>query len=709
MQLKKLTQPKSIAVVGVSDKHGFGKSAAEGTLNSKIRDHVYFVHPRRTEFEGKKCYPTITDLPEVVDCVVLCTPAKTIAGLLREAGEKGIGAAIVYASGFSEEGTLEGRQLEQELKEIAHQYDIAVLGPNGMGFINNVDKINMWGCHTYWDLDDPAHGIAIIAQSGFVSAQILNTDFFTISYAVSSGNGNICTLEDFLSLMIDDEEVSVIALYLEGVRNPKSFLASLERAAKIHKPIVILKSGKSERGAAAAASHTGSMAGSSKAFDSIFEKYGVIVAESFEEFMCLSQALCVLRGNFPKHNSYGVISFSGGESTVSADVAEAMGANLAELSDETKKNIQKFIPAFATAKNPLDATTALFRDEPRTIGLLKAFNDDPAVAGITVGANIERKKDETNYELCLAMAKAVREGIVTKPVFAIPSLEDYRHRASRRVLEDAGIPMMSSMETAFRCLRKIAEFGEYHYTLKSFADCVPKNHSSDETAYALSEFDSKNELIQYGIPVPAQAVVRSKEELQTALSGMKYPVVLKINSNEILHKTEAGGVKLNIQNITEAAAAYEEILSNVKKKLPNAATDGILVQEMVPSGVEMIIGITNDKQFGPMLLVGLGGIYVEIFKDVSLYPIPVNRQEAGTMLEKLRAYPLLAGYRGSSLCDLEALKNLMVKISDYAAEHKDEIKEMDLNPVFVYPKGQGVCAVDALIVKYQKEKEKNDD
>ncbi|CUM93396.1 Uncharacterized conserved protein [Blautia hydrogenotrophica] len=699
MDLKKLLKPQSVAVVGVSDKPGFGHSAAEGVLDSKIADRVYFVHPRRENYRGKACYPSIRELPEAVDCVVLCTPCGTIPELLEEAGQKGVKAAIIYASGFSEEGTQAGILLEQQIKSIALKYDLAVLGPNCMGIINNIDKINMWGGHTHWDIADTAHGIAIVAQSGFVSAQILNTDFFTISYAVSSGNGNICTLEEFLNFMVEDEDVSVVALYLEGVRNAKSFVAALEKAARKHKPIVILKAGKSKRGAEAAASHTGSLAGSSKTFDGIFRKYGVITTDTFEEFMCTAQTLCVLNGNHPKRNCFSIISFSGGESTVSADVAECEGVEIAELSEKSRENIQKYIPSFASAKNPLDATTALFRDEPRIMGLLKAFDEEPKVAAITVGVNVEKDIDETNLSLCKAMAKAVNAGYVTKPLFAVPSLEGYRHRPTRRILEEAGIPMMSSMGTAFRCLRKISEFAEYRYEERSLTACIPEERKNGDVT-ALSEFASKEELRKFSIPIPDQVIVRTEEELKKAFGRMRLPVALKINSAEILHKTEAGGVRLNITSVEEALLASRQIHENVKRTMPRASTDGILMQEMAPPGVEIIIGVTNDPQFGPMLLAGLGGIFVELLKDTVLYPAPINKIEAEMILKSLKTYRLLTGYRGSKPCDLDALEDLMVKISEYAALHKDTLKEMDLNPVFVYPKGQGVCVVDALIVKH---------
>lgn len=698
MNLEKLIKPKSIAVVGVTDKPGFGRGAAQGALVSRIADHAYFVHPKREELFGKKCWPSLTALPEVVDCVVLCTACHTVPGLLREAGELGVGAAVVYASGFSEEGTPEGAALEEELKDIARQYDMAIQGPNCMGMINNVDKVNLWGGHTHWDLEDDSHGIAVVAQSGFIPSEILNTDFFNVSYAVSSGNGNVVTLEEFLEFVIEDEKVSVVALYLEGVRNSRRFLSALKRAAELRKPVVILKSGRSARGAVAAASHTGSMAGSSRAFASIFEKYGVIAADTLEEFMCLAQTMSVLNGSIPARKEYAVISFSGGESTLSADLAEETGVELAEISEETKAEISKYIPGFAVAKNPLDATTSLFHDDDKTIGILKALQADPAVGAITVGTNVKKDADATTMDLCGAIAKAKAQG-VTKPVFAIPSLEGYRCREARKILEDAGVPLMSSMGTSFKCLRQIAAFADYDASRRTLTEAVPGKHG-DRTV-ALSEFDSKAEMKQYGVPVPDQIIARGEDEVKAAAARMKKPLVLKINSDEILHKTDAGGVKLNITGEAQAVDAYREILANVARNKPGAAVDGVLVQEMAPAGVEIILGVTNDAQFGPMLLVGLGGVFVEVFKDAVLYPAPMSKEEAGALLKRLKSYKMLTGYRGSPPCDIDALTDMMVKIAGYAYEHRDEVKEMDLNPVFVYPEGQGVCAVDALIVKYK--------
>ena len=259
---------------------------------------------------------------------------------------------------------------------------------------------------------------------------------------------------------------------------------------------------------------------------------------------------------------------------------------------------------------------------------------------------------------------------------------------------------MSSVGTTFTCFNKMAKFIDYDYSKRTLEFKAVKKRESNNVV-ALSELDSKIEMKKYGVPVPGQGNAKSIDELDEILKYIKYPVVLKINSSEILHKSDVGGVKIGIENRDEAVDAYNEILTNVKKAKPDANIDGILVQEMVESGIEIIIGITNDDQFGPMLLVGLGGVFVEVFKDTTLYPLPINHDEAIMMLKKLKSFKLLNGYRGSEPCDIDALADMMVKLGKYAYENKDEVKEIDLNPVFVYPKGKGVCAVDALIVKYK--------
>ncbi len=698
MSIEKLIKPESIAVIGVTDRKGaFGNAAAKSTIKSKNADRVYFVHIKREELMGKKCYKSLEELPEVVDCIILCTPRSTINGYIEEAGKMGTKAAVVYASGYSEEHTESGDRLEKEMKEIARKYGMSILGPNCCGIINNEDNINMWGLNNRFNMETRKCGIGIVAQSGFIAHNIVNKSFFNISYAVSSGNGNITYLEDFLDYMVDDDNVYVIAIYLEGVTDANKFTKALKKAAENRKPVVVLKTGKSAKGAAAAASHTGNLAGSAKSYDSVFEKFGVVSVNCLEELMCVCQMFSVLKGNFPEKATFAGVNLSGGENAICADLAEEYGLKLPDLLDETKKKMENVLPGFATPQNPLDGTTAIFRDLDAANGIIKALEEDPAISGIIVGANIGVNKlaDRGLYK---AMIGTRKKGY-KKPIFAVPSFEATRNQEARDMFENVGIPLLSSSTIAFSSLNKLSKFIEYDYNRKTLNIAAPTNNKEGLDSVAFSEYDSKQEMIKYGVSVPAQTIAKTVDDLKN--TNMKYPLVLKVNSPDILHKTEAGGVKLNIQNEEEAIKAFNDIMSSCKAYKPDAKIDGILVQEMASKGTEIIIGVTNDKQFGPMILVGLGGVFVEVFKDSVLYPCPLAKNEAIDILKKLKSYKLLSGYRGSKPCDIDALADIMVKISNYALENKDEIKEMDLNPVFVYPEGEGVAVVDALIVKYK--------
>ncbi len=701
MSLEKLIRPKSMAIIGVTDREGsFGMHTARNALESENTDRIYFVHPKRDELFGKKCYPSLKDLPETVDCVILCTPARTVNGLLKEAGGLGVRAAMVFASGFSEELTPEGIGLEKEMVDIGREYDMKILGPNCMGIFNNVDKINMWGLGFPEEIGTNGGGIGIVAQSGSIAATLVHTGYINSAYAISSGNGNVTPLEEFFDFLVDDDHVKVVSLYLEGVKDAKLFTQALSKAAKQKKPVVVLKAGRSEKGATSAASHTGNLAGSREAYQSVFQKFGVIVVEDLEQLICMTQLLSILDGRYPEKPTFGTVTLSGGENVIYADLADEYGVELPDILDSTKEEMRNYLPSFATPKNPLDATTALFRSEDKVIGLMKAFEKDPNIGGVLLGGTLGVKFSIIWKIFCESIVKAKEHGC-TKPAFLSPPREGAVHSDYRKIVENGGIPLLSSVGTGMKCLNRLAGFVTYSPTKKTLDVAVPEAKKNGRDSYALSEFDSKQEIERYGVPVPVQKVVDIRADLPEALQDMSFPLVLKINSPDILHKSDVGAVKLSINNEAEATAAFDEIMTNIKSNAPDAKLEGMLVQEMAPQGVETIIGVTSDIQFGPMLMVGLGGVFVEIFNDVVLYPVPLNKEEAIDMIRQLKGFKLLNGYRGQPPCDLEALAEVMVKVSDYASEHKDDIKELDLNPVFVYPEGKGVCAADAMIVKYK--------
>ena len=691
-------KPKSVAIVGASKKIGMGGMACTHVVKSVISDHVYFVNPKYDEMYDRKCYHSLEELPEVVDCVMICTPAKTVAPYILEAGKLGIKSAVAVASGFSEERTPEAQRLAAEVKEACEKTGVRLCGPNCVGIINTVDKI----CVSPDDsglLDRGiAKGIGLVAHSGFVTSGIINHAPNNMAYVVSCGNCTDVSLEDYMLYFAEDDRVNCIAAYVEGIRKPEVLEKALRLAAEKKKPVVVLKSGISQKGSFAAASHTGSIAGDYATIASVFGKYGVIVCKSFQEFAETCKMFAVLGSNLPKGTRVAGINFSGGENTIFADSAERYGIELPDFSDETRAAVKEIVPPYATVSNPIDTTTTMFFDIEAVKKVFVSISDDPAIDLLCVGSDIgevSEPKDITTNKVLISLKKEAR----IKPVLIIPSFEKARNKEIYGSYEKAGIPVLSTGDLAFQAVRHLCDFVSFITNETNLSLALPEFVSGDTVA--LSEADSKAEIEKLGVRVPRQTKAASAEELKDALAGIPFPVVLKVDSPDIMHKTDAGGVKLNLRTEQDCRRAFEEIMTSCRAYKPVAVIHGVLVQEMVPSGAEIIIGVKNDRQFGPMLMVGLGGVFVELFKDVSLYPCPITKTDAQNMLKKLKGYKLLTGFRGSAPCDIEALCDLMLKISQYAVQQKDVIKEMDLNPVFVYEAGQGICVTDALIVKAQ--------
>ena len=716
MDLSKLLKPKSIAVIGANEKAGsFGNYSAINALQNGGNVNVYFVNLKSPEVLGHKTYPTIKDLPEVPDCILIATPAKTCAALLEEAGRSGVKAAIIEAAGFSEEGTEEGKRAEEELIRIARKYDMAVMGPNCIGFVNNIDKVKLWGmAGTDFDMNVRKTGVAFFAQSGTMSIHAVSCPYIDVSYVFSMGNSTMVMVEDVMEYVLEEPEVRMLAIYLEGVRDGRRFMNCLKRADELGKPVVIHAAGMSKKGAAAAASHTGNIASSRGVYQAVCEKYGAILVESIDEFLCATNVLATWLDRMPKGSGISAINGSGGENAVCADLSELYDVPLPDFEEGTITALKELLPGFANPRNPLDITAITSDVYTVMMNVLTTVGDDKNVDAVICSIASFAEPNEKDIEQAKVFGESLNEryarpmiDYVKKPgavpVLCIPMTEDRRDAQWRRKLQEAGIPILANSLIGYKVLGKICKYIEYKKVVHTLENAVPEQKHGEDTV-SLSEADSKKELYALDLPIPKQSVVKTKEELKKAVSGMKYPLVLKVSSADILHKTEAGGVQLGIEDGHQAEKAFDEIMENCRTYKPDAVIDGILVQEQAEPGVEMILGITSDAHFGPMLMAGMGGVFVEIFKDAAMYPCPLNKEEALRMLQGLKAYKLLKGYRGSSPCDIEALTDVMVKLSRYAKDHRDEIKEMDLNPVFVYPEGQGVSIIDALIIKYKDRK-----
>ena len=699
MDISKLLRPRAVAVVGASEKSGFGGDTCRNILeNQADTSHVYPVNPKKETVFGKKCYPTLADLPEEIDLVILCTSQKTIVDFLKQAKAKGAGAAVVYASGYSEVGTAEGKAFEKELVDAAKALDMVVMGPNCAGYINFGDDIFSFAF--IGDYKGKKGNIGFVSQSGQFCIDMMKSAEMKYSFAISAGNSAMVQMEDYLNFLIDDSNTKVIALYLEGVKNPHKFEACLQKAMEKKKPVVILKAGRSPKGQATAASHTGSMAGSDKTYDAVFEKFGVIRADDMQDLRSTASLLATLRV-LPRKPAFSAMCLSGGETAVSADTGFLHGIEYPDFSEATLKKLNDMLPDFATPRNPLDMTAALCYDADAFSSGITTVMSDPSIEMGLVGLTISDKVTVSNDIMFEGIRRAF-EQIPDKPLAVMSFMEAARNKELVERFQNAGIPVLPTTKYGFRALQHLQDF-ILHDTIKCEARlAIPEAHSANTRA--LSEYESKKLLADNGVPVDLGYIAKTKAEVKEYAEKIGYPLVMKVESNDILHKSDVGGVMLNIKSLEQAEEAYDKILANAAQHAPNAKINGILMQKMLKAGTEMIIGLNSDPQFGPMLLVGMGGVFVEVFKDAALYPVPLNHDEALHMLQALKSFTLLNGYRGNPPADIEALTDMMVKISDFAYRKKDTLKELDMNPLFVYPKGEGVAIADALAVMYEEEK-----
>lgn len=697
MNLNKLLKPTSVAVIGASEKEGFGGDVCRNILSYvEDRSHVYFIHPKRDSVFGVPCYKSISDVPENVDLMVICTSQKTVIPLLQEGAKKGVGGAVVFASGYGEVGTAEGKQNEAELIAAAKELDIAVMGPNCAGFVNYIDNVQAFAFISA--KRDRKGSVGVVSQSGQLCLSMMDDPGMRFSYNISAGNGKIVQMEDYMNFLVDDEDTKVVSIYIEGVKNADKFAAVLKKAAEKRKPVVILKAGRSAKGGAIAASHTGSLSGSDASFDAVLKKFGAIRVDDLEELIAMSLMLSTMK-RMPEKATFASMNLSGGETGICADVGSLNGIEYPDFTEETLKKLKEQLPSYASPNNPLDMTASLSYDADLYAGALRTVMDDPNIGMVLIGYTLLLEiADPCIHYMYKGIEKVVQEkGGNCKPIAMIPFAENTRNPEYQEKLFQIGVPVLPPPVYAFKLLRHLADFIAYEPETKTLELAV--GHPKSEETQALSEHESKQELKVYGVPVPDEVIVTSKEEAAQFAKNHPDPLVMKVESADILHKSDVGGVKLNVCGPEAAEKAYEEIMESVTAKRPDAHINGILTVPMLDAGVEIIIGVNNDPQFGPMIMVGMGGVFVEVFKDVALYPAPLKEEEALEMLKSLKSFKLLNGYRGTEKCDIKALCQTIVAISNYAQANKDVLKELDINPLFVYPEGKGVGVADALIVK----------
>lgn len=694
MNLAKLLNPGKIALVGASEKEGFSGDTCRNLLKYGRPENIYLVNPKRDSVLGHKCWPSLAALPENVDQVIICTPKATVNGILREAAAKGAKSAVLYASGYGETGKAEDKADEMELQALCRELDIALMGPNCAGFVNYNDDIYSFGF--VFEERNRKGGVALISQSGQICLTAMDSPNMKMSYAISAGNSSVVTLEDYLEFLQEDPRTRVVAMFVEGVKNPAKLAASLKRAAELRKPVVVFKVGRSEKGSKTAASHTGSLSGADAVIDAVFKKFGVIRTNDLQELLSTSLTLATWP-ELPAQTGVSIMSLSGGETGICADVGEQAGLEFPDFTPATTAALKAMLPGYATVNNPLDMTATLSYEVDKYAGALKTVLEDPNIGIVVVGYTLALEiADPAIHYMAPGIAKALAEAKVKKPVAMLPFIENSRNPEYQEKLSAAGVPILPPPVYALPILKYAADYAAFNPAERTLELAMPSRRPAGRRT--LSEFESMKMLKKYGIGVPGGGLAATAEEAVKLAAEIKGQVVLKVASADIPHKTDAGGVKLRLEGAAAVESAFEEIMASCRAYKPEAVIDGVFVQEMLAPGLEVILGVNNDPQFGPMVLCGLGGVFVEIFKDTSLYPAPLNEREARGMVERLKALPLFKGYRGQKPLDLEALVKTIVAVGNLAADHKDSLLELDINPLFVYPEGGGVRAADALLV-----------
>ncbi len=663
-QLDAALRPRSVAVIGASTAAGkLGHEVFKNIRDGGFKGPIYPINPKAESILSLRCFPGIKETPEAPDLAVVIVPARMVPQTIQDCGERGVRSAVIITGGFSEAGA-EGEVLQRQTAEVAKRFGVRVIGPNCQGVNNPYHNL----CAS-WPLLTYRGRVAVISQSGTVGAAMM--DWFSeeklgVSSFVSMGNRADVDESDLIAYFNADENTSVIAAYIEGIKRPEEFVAAVNG---LKKPLVVLKSGRTPRGKVAAESHTKSLAGADAIYDSLFAKYGICRAYTIEEFYDFAKAFAYLKP--PKGNRILFITTSGGSAILATDQAEQEGLDAAPLPPHLVKTVTPLIPPHAIKTNPIDLTgdanAKMFgevikatRDHYDTLGVI--FGDPIVDASEVVipGAN----------ELIIYLGGAEVE------------------RRERELMHLKGIPVFPTPERGVKALARV--IGR-----KGLAPPQRPTLTTTATGRQLAPHLAMKLMADEGLPTPPFALAETPQAAGRIARDLGFPVVAKISSPDIVHKSDVGGVRLSLSSPEEVEKAGNELLVAVRHAVSKAQVDGLLVYKMAPRGVEVIVGMNRDPQFGPILLFGLGGVLVELFRDVSLRHLPLSRDDARGMIREIRGYRVLAGYRGQPAVDEDALANCILKVAEIAERHP-EIQEVDLNPVLAYP--EGIAVVDARVI-----------
>lgn len=691
--LNKMFKPESVAIIGASSTSGkVGHIIVDNLINDGFKGEIYPVNPKGGEILGKTAYASIKDIPKTVDLAIITIPSVFVNDTVRDCGEIGVKNIVVITAGFKEVGE-EGAKLEAELTKLGEEYGINIIGPNSLGITDSHTPLN----GSFSQMMTPKGNIAFISQSGAMMVAIIDwsiTSGIGFSKVISLGNKAGVNEIELLQYLSEDDETAVIICYLESISEDEDFIRTMREVA-IKKPIIILKSGSSSAGAEAASSHTGALAGSDLAFDTAFKQSGIIRIGTMAELFDLGLAFS--KAPLPKGDHVAIITNAGGGGVLTVDAMEKAGLKLVQFDDETKAKLKECIPDEGSVNNPIDVL------------------GDAPVDRYKKSLDIVLKDEQVDSLIIMVCptASADPDGIANvileerhkfnKPIIVVnmggPSFED-----ANNALRANDVPTYVFPETAVTALEAMTRFARLED--RSYDDVIEKVSDVDKNAvraifdkvtsagrdtllgseaYAVAE--------AYGISAAPIRLSKSAEEAAELAEEMEFPVVLKIASDKILHKSDIGGVKVGITNSNEAKKAYNEIIANAKKAHPDIIPDGVEVQKMMDSGEEVIVGMIKDKQFGPMIAFGMGGIYVNLIEDVSFnLARGLSSEEIEKQIESTKVSKLLEGYRGEAPCDIDEVKEAIKRVARLTLDFP-EISELDINPIFVYEKGSSALDI----------------
>ncbi|WDF71885.1 acetate--CoA ligase family protein [Novosphingobium sp. KACC 22771] len=693
--IARLLKPRSVAVVGASDKPGaLGATLISNLDRAGYAGAIYPINPNRDKIGERACLPSVDALPDGVDVAVLAIPRAFVLDTIKGLAARGVGSAIIFAAGFAEDGEA-GMAEQAEIGRIAAESGMVIEGPNCLGMVNHVDGVPLTFVETAIVPPAGRRSVSVVSQSGAMAAVLCTTLLareLACSYSVSTGNEAASGVEDYLDWLVDDADTSVIAMIVEQFRDPARFIAAADRARAAGKPIVLLHPGKSSAARESAATHTGAMAGDYKLMRAKVERTGVIFAETLQELGDIAEIL--IRCASMSHPSAAVLGESGAFKALTLDLAEELGLPLADLHDEDSPELRAALPPFVPVSNPLDITAQGLSQPVIYTQSLGALMDDARVGAVVAGII---QSDPITAKIKVPAIVAALDGrAISKPlVFA--GLDEGADMPAHYIadLRARGIPWFPTTERAFRALAALTLRAALDLT--NAAPAALSVAGLGDYAGVVAEYQAKALLGPLGISFPSGQFAADAEAAVAAAEAVGYPVAMKAQAAALGHKSDAGGVMLNLADADAVRAAFPKMVANVAAYDASITLDGVLIEKMGKRGLEMIVGAKNDPEWGPVVLAGFGGVTAEILADVALITPDLSEEAIVEKLYGLKQAALLKGYRGSPALDVAALAKLIRQISAVLLA-EPRIAEMDLNPVILHPVGEGVVALDALML-----------